>query len=171
MPYSFFAKTDKRPKQRFFNPSSMVSVDDTSSSAGRDSSSSGVFIPLNTTNPFAFRQLRLIPSNRSQDELLERLMRNAENSLGQTCNNFLEQLVIFLKRNPDMTNRVPKGFHSNPLELVIQLGDLKIAKELIALKATVRPENRHLLKRIEHLLQPHYVHKSRHSIEPLQKNM
>lgn len=152
MRFTFFSKTDKRPKQRFFNPPGSSSADDTSVGAGQDSDRIGMMIPA-AVNTLSYRTLRLLPPKESLDDLLEKLLRNAENSDGQACSRYLEQMLHFLKRNPELVNRVPNRFHSNPLEVVIRLGDLRVAQELLLMKASVRPENRNLMKKIEHLLQ------------------
>lgn len=74
-----------------------------------------------------------------------------EDSSGLARSNYLEFMVNFLNRNPELVNLVPNKFHSNPLELAINLGDQKSIQGLLSLKAQVRPENRNLLKKIEHL--------------------
>ena len=149
---TFFSKTDTRPKQRFFKPVG-TSTDDSAASAGRSDASGSHFRPDTTPGLFSYRKMQLTRPKESYDDLLERLLRNAENSYGLASSHYLEQLVIFLTKNPGLVNRVPNKFHSNPLELVIALGDFTIAQKLLALNAVVRPENRHLLKKIEHLSQ------------------
>jgi hypothetical protein len=98
----------------------------------------------------SYRQLRLIKPKETLEELLERLLRKAEHTSGNAQANFLQQMLLFLSQNPGLVNKAPKNFHSNPLELAIQIGDLKVAAQLLLLKATVRPENRHMLRKIEH---------------------
>lgn len=164
MSHTFFSKTDKRLKKRFFNPPGIITSDDASAHSEQDSTSGTIFRPIDDTiTSNSHRRLRLLRSKESAEDLLERLLRNAENTGGQACSNYLEQLLHFLKRNPTFVNRVPNKYHSNALELVIKLGDYRVAKELIALNAYVRPENRSLMKKIAHLLKPHQL---QHDYQP-----
>lgn len=158
MSFSFFSKTDKKRKPRFFNPPKTSTADDSSASSGQDRAESGAFHPIDLTNPLSYRRIRLLPPKETMDDRLARLLKNAENAGGHACSEYLEQMLNLLKSHPELVNCVPKKFHSNPLEVVIRLGDTRVAKELLALKAWVRPENRSLLKRIEHLLQPTKSH-------------
>lgn len=145
----FFSPSQVKSKNRLSRESNSQG-DDTEASTDQ-TSSSGTISPLKVDR-YNTRAFRLNPPNETQEEKLERLMRNAEKFGGLAQSNYLEQLVIFLTQYPDFVNRVPKNFHSNPLELVIKIGDLNITKELLKLKANVRPENQFLLSRIKHLL-------------------
>lgn len=139
----FFRTANARQKERFFAAAIANESDEDSEVDSGNASSSGML---------SYREMRLVASDETLEELLERLLRNIDKSGGDAQQNYLEQLLLFLNRNPELVNRVPKNFHSNPLELVIKIGDFKMAKELLSLKAMVRPENRFLLKRIAHLL-------------------
>jgi hypothetical protein len=118
-------------------------------------STDSVITPAATENKFknyAYRQLRLVRPTQSLQDLLEKILRNAENAGPKSCEIYLEQMLIFLKANPQLVNCVPNKFHSNPLELAIKLGIRNCIKELLHLKAEVRPQNRFLLNRIKPLL-------------------
>jgi hypothetical protein len=140
----FFSKTDNRPKTRFFKFAEVATTEDTSASSGV-----GVLRFGETSSVFSHHKFRLVRSKETLEELLEKLLINAEKSDGLARSHYLEQLLQFLTRNPKMVNHVRKDFHSNPLELVIKLGDMNVAKQLCAMHATVRPEYRSLLKHIE----------------------
>ena len=130
--YSLFSLTSRLTKESTKNNDR--TTDDSTSNADQ-ASSSGAPSPLANTK-LHYRHYRLTPPPETKEELLERLLRNAERS-GLASEHYLEQMLLFLKRNPDMVNKTPKKFHSNPLELVVQLGDARVAKELLALNATV----------------------------------
>ncbi|CAM6002488.1 unnamed protein product [Sphagnum balticum] len=166
MRYSFFAKTDKRPKERFFNPPGEKTVDDAAASTGQGQSSGEAGFRMLDTANLSYRSLRLVRPKISPEELLEKLLRNADNAMGLASQHYLEQMLILIKKNPSLVNRVPKNFHSNPLELVIKLGNDSIAQELLQMQAQVRPENRYLLKKIEHLLRPQRSREMRYAPTP-----
>lgn len=156
MAFRFFAKTDKTPKQRFFNPQGQDTAEDVvAGSTGQDQTDSGVARLLaNDSSNLSYRQLRFHAPKYTLEELLEKLMQNAEKYSGNMRTQCLEKMLSLLQNNLDFVNRPPKNFHSNPLELVIKIGNDHIAKELLKLKANVRPGNRHLLNQIKHLLEP-----------------
>lgn len=160
MAFRFFAKTDKTPKKRFFNPTKQDTTEDVIvGSEGQTQTDSGIAQLIPSDNNYSYRNLRFHPPKYTLDELLEKLMANAETYSGNMREHCLEKMLSLLQNNSDFVNRVPENFHSNPLELVLKIGDLRMAQELLKLKANVRPENRYLLNQIRELLPERYSNK------------
>ena len=69
-------------------------------------------------------------------------------------------MLKFLMSYPGIVNEAPNKLFGhrlqtgNPLELAIKIGHQGLIEKLLILGANVRPENRHLLKHIKHLLKP-----------------
>lgn len=163
MTFTLFSKKNTPKNSPVFNWSDHTSIEDSNAEGDKSSDdSSGASVgefssrghfPETSNDPYSNYKLRLLKSSETLEDKLERLMRNAEKYGGLAQSNYLEQLVKFLTHYPDLVNRVPNNFHSNALELVIKIGDLRIAEQLISvLRANVRPENSHLLNRIKPLL-------------------
>ncbi|MDR3491645.1 MAG: hypothetical protein P4M12_06325 [Gammaproteobacteria bacterium] len=146
MRHTLFFKTNKSPNIRFFKTSHRDEDDASTSDEGVTRQD---FI---TQENFSQNRFRLLAPKKSLDEMLELLLRKAENSGPEACEFHLQQMLIFLKKNPDLVNRVPNKFHSNPLELAITLGYTSVIKELLHMQAQVRPHNKNLLDKIKYLL-------------------
>lgn len=158
--YRFFSKTDKIPKKRFFNPPNDVAA---GSSSGQDKTGIGRITLAGTDVNDVFSVYRFLPSKYTLEQLVKKLLENAENYRGDARDSCLKNLLDLLHRFPNYDiNKVPKNFHSNPLELVIQLGDMAVARELLKLKANVRKENSYLLEKIKPLLDPYKHQENNH---------
>lgn len=149
--HSRFFKTKRSDQKPFFNPDQQGSTDD-ALAGGKER---GGFRPFET-HPYDYRRMRFLPPKKSLDEQLKKLMESAKKCDGIARAHYLEQMIQFLIANPKMVNRVPPKFDSNPLELVLSLGDIGMAKKLLQLHANVRPQNRQLLLKVAHLLQLNY---------------
>jgi hypothetical protein len=147
----FFSKTDKTPKERFFKPTDMGSSDETSASSGQTR------LQREDSNG----NIRLLRKDTSLDDVLNELLENIANLVGEQRERFLNKLVQFIKQYPELVNRAPKKFHSNALELIITLGEFKFVPDLLSLKAEVRQGKEALLERIEHLLPHHKLDKEK----------
>lgn len=148
----FFSKTDKRLRTSFFSSGEAHATGESTRESGRDSNSLATFFINDQGKNVSHRKLRFLRPKKSLEDMLEKLLRSAEATGFEARENILKQLVIFLQKNPQLVNRVPNKFHSNPLELVILIGSTEIIKELLTLKAQVRPQNRILLSKINYLL-------------------
>ena len=147
----FFAKTDKTPRKRFFNPNGEGTSEDVNVGS-TDQANSGTSAPRPDDN--SYRQLRFLPPELSPEELLEILMQNAYSCDGDARSYFLEQLLMHLEKYPDLANKASNKLDINPLELAISVGASQLIEKLLEMRANVRTENRHLLKHIKHLLKP-----------------
>ncbi|MHB1948441.1 MAG: hypothetical protein ACYCQI_10055 [Gammaproteobacteria bacterium] len=148
----FFSKTDRTPRKPFFNPKDQGSVGDAlAGGSDRDRIGEGTYRPADWDNA-SYRRLRFLPPVETLDDILEKLLRNAEFFDGRARSKYLEKMLKLLQRNPELVNRMPNNYHSRPLELALRLGELKVAEELLKLDANVRPENRDLLQKVAHLL-------------------
>lgn len=154
--HSFFAKTNKAPRERFFKPSDASSADDAAANSGRERAGSGTSTAtvIDATSYVSTRHLRLMPPKKTPEDQLADLLYNAEHSDGMARTNYFEAMLKHLKRYPSLLNRAPNKYHSNPLELAIQIGSTYIIQKLLEMRATVRSEKQHLLESIMHLIKP-----------------
>jgi len=114
---------------------------------------------IDTSQLSSPRSIRLLMSEVSLEQKLEKLMRNIK-ATGLNSESYIEQLILFLSQHRDLVNHAPKSLDTNPLELAISLRSTKFITALLNLNASVRPKFNYLNGQIEHLLKPKKEHQA-----------
>ncbi|GEM_PF-6491699 len=108
MPFLFFSKTNKNPRKKFFNPKDDGYAEDAEANSGQERAT-GQSIPTPASmNNLSYEKLRFLKSRDTLDDILERLLRNAESSNSSEV--YLEVMLTFLKKNPELVNQHPINF-------------------------------------------------------------
>src|SRR5688572_25653579 len=140
MRHTFFST--KRSQIRSATTSNLGATEDSVETGVKDGGTS-------LSHPYFFN-LKFRKNTKAIDdlqELLDKIYLTRFNPIA--CMNFMRQLIIFLgmDRNRGLINQVPSQLRANqfnPLELILTLGEMSVAKQLLKLGAEVRPQHRKL---------------------------